>query len=381
MIEINNDEKELYQRMQAAKLLLKHCHDKNEKIALCNYIANIYEAIKSISDKKLCIKKRDVFGSNKYYKKFNRHLIQLENEMLDSFMENKNFHLKYMSDLSIGVEKSFLTDIDYNVGHYTELSMDDFSDIFYQFMKSINLDDFLEEYLKNSNIYSYGISSNTMGSTLYNPVNGNVDIMIGDFIPDVHALFTLAHEMGHAYDISLFDEDIKKYNRYFYQSFNGEVYSKLFERLFLDFMINNNILKEEAQDKLLDLEDDNHNYLLTCYILSLLDNKYIYDASYMDLSNEDIKKEVGQYFNNDIVDFLDEICYLDLQEDFTYGYGDIISMFLKDSIEQDGFGNELVNQFLEKRSNLFNDEFFNTNGLSPECYLDLYQKELKLLKK
>jgi hypothetical protein len=146
-------------------------------------------------------------------------------------------------------------------------------------------------------------------------------------------------------------------------------------------MINKDILKEEAQDKLIDLEDDNHNYLLSCYILSLLDDEYIKDAVYQNLDNEDYMKIINTYFSENILEFLEEISGLDIQEEFTYGYGDIISMFLKDSITKNGFSNDLINEFLRTRSGLFNKDFFIENDLGPENYLDLYKKELKLLKK
>lgn len=383
MIQINDDDKILYRRLQEAKILFKHCNNPNEKIALSNYIANIYNAISQVSEKDLCVKKRDIFGSNKYYKKFSRKLINLEDEMLEHFMNNKAFHIGYMSDVTCGVEKIFPSDEDYKTEIYTELSMDDFNDIFYQFMKSIYLDDFFDKFLKNNNIYCYNMDSdsNTLGSALYNPINKDIDILIGDFIPDMHALFTLSHEMGHAYDISLFDKDVADYNRYFYQSFNGEVFSKLFERLFLNFVIKNNILKDEAHDQLLDLEDNNHDYLLACYILSLLDNNYIEDANYLDLDSEDYQDIIGKYFNENISEYLDKITCFDLQEDFTYCYGDIISMFLKDSIDKYGFNNDLIKEFLNTRDEMFDEEFFMQNGLSSSSYLDLYEKELKLLKK
>jgi len=72
---------------------------------------------------------------------------------------------------------------------------------------------------------------------------------------------------------------------------------------------------------------------------------------------------------------------IDLQESFTYAYGDIISMFLKDSIDKYGFSNDLVFEFMKERRNLFREGFFRENGMGPDNYLDLYKKELKLLKK
>ncbi len=382
-MEVTNKTKGLYRRLQAANNLLKTTNNPNDKIALCNYIGNIYDAISSVGDKKIIVKKKDIFGSNKYHKKFHRKLVKLEDIMLEKFIQDKEFHSSYMGEVCFGVEQLHDDDPEYNVDLYQELSKSDFDDIFFQFMKSINLDGFLEDYLKKSNIYSYKLSddNHTLGMTLYNPVNRDVDVLIGDFILDIQALFTLAHEFGHVYDMSLFEGNTEEYNRYFYQSFYGEVVSKLFERLFLSYMINNNILKEEAQDKLMEVDDNNHDYLLTSYILSLLDEDLIRDSAYSYLSEEELIEVVNKYFNNNISEFVSELDYVDLQEDFTYAYGDIVSMFIKDSIDKYGFSNELIDEFLKVRSNLFDEEFFREFGMGPDNYLDLYKKELKLLKK
>jgi len=383
MLEIKDQSDSLYRRLQEAKMLFKNSSDKHEKVALANYIGNLYDAIGSVSDKKLIVKKKNVFGSKKYYDKFHRHLITLEDEMLEKFIKDKEFHSSYMGEVTFGLEQLYPDEIEYNVEKYKELSSDDFSDIFFQFMKSIYLDDFLEDYLKKANVYGYNMSndSHTLGMTLYNPINKDTDVFVGDFIPDMQALFTLAHEFGHVYDMSLFEDGVKAYNRYFYQSFYGEVFSKLFERLFLSYMIKNRILKEEAQDKLMETQDNNHDYLLSSYILSLLDDEYIIDSEYANLSKEELCGLITKYFNNNISEFVDELDYIDLQESFTYAYGDIISMFLKDSIDKYGFSNDLVFEFMKERRNLFREGFFRENGMGPDNYLDLYKKELKLLKK
>ena len=72
---------------------------------------------------------------------------------------------------------------------------------------------------------------------------------------------------------------------------------------------------------------------------------------------------------------------MDLQEDYTYAFGDIVSMFLLDSINKYGFSNDLVNEFINERDKMFRKDFLEDNGLSSNNYMELYKKELKLLKK
>ena len=56
-------------------------------------------------------------------------------------------------------------------------------------------------------------------------------------------------------------------------------------------------------------------------------------------------------------------------------------MFLFDSINKYGFNNDLINKFIDERDKMFRKEFIEENGLSSDNYIELYKKELKLLRK
>ena len=383
MIEISKNSKGLYRRIQIAKEELKHTKNLDEKIALYNYLGNIYDAISITDDKKLCLSYNDIYGSYKFYKKFIKKLDMFEEQVIDNFILNKEFISGYISKIAIGIEKTNLCDISCNIGTYQELSMGDYNDVFFQFMQSIKLEEFYEKFLKNSNIYNYKLNekSEALGFTIYDPLNRNVDIFIGDFFPDILSLFTLAHEMGHVYDLNYFNKDIKSFNSYFYQSFYGEVCSKLFERLFINFMIDNNILIEDAKEKLLDTESDNHNIIVACYMLSLLDDYYLKESNYLCLDNDDFYDLIKNKFKPEIKEVIDTFKDIDLVENFTYAFGDIISMFLFDSINKYGFSNELIDEFVKERDKMFSREFIEDNGMSADNYMELYKKELKLIKK
>ena len=146
-------------------------------------------------------------------------------------------------------------------------------------------------------------------------------------------------------------------------------------------MINNNILKDEAKEKMLDSLYDNYNYLLSCKILSVLDDSFLKKLNCSVIDVDSFYNLIKRYFDPLIKDFVLEINYMDLQEDYTYAFGDIVSMFLLDSINKYGFSNELIDQFVNERDKLFRKEFFEDNGLSSDNYMELYKKELKLLRK
>ena len=124
-------------------------------------------------------------------------------------------------------------------------------------------------------------------------------------------------------------------------------------------------------------------YLLGAYILSLLDEEYISNASYALLDKEEIARMVKSHFTSAaaVEDYISSTTYFDLGEDFTYSYGDIISMFLHESIKDSGFDNEFFNAFLIYRCNMFDRGFFNKWEMTPDRYVELHEKELQLLKK
>ena len=382
MIELCNDSKILYKRILNAKELLKNTNNYNEKIALYNYIENVYKYISIVDKKELCKSKNDIYGGFKSFRKYVNKVISFDDEMVDNYILNKDYISNYFKKIVYGLDTFTPDIINYNNKTFQELNNSDFNDILYQFMSSINLDSFFDKYFKNNKIYKYGLDKEeSFGAVLYNPINKDTNILIGDFNYDLYSLFSVVHEFGHVYDLTFFNKDVNSYNNYFYKSFYGEVCSKLFERLFFNFMINNNILKDEAKVLLFETEDDNYFYIFKCYITSLLNDDLIISDQYIDLSSDEIYNETKKYFDYKVISYLDGKEPFNLQYDYTYAYGDIISMFLFDSINRYGFNNDLINEFIDERDKLFRKEFFEGNGLSSDNYIELYKKELKLLKK
>lgn len=56
-------------------------------------------------------------------------------------------------------------------------------------------------------------------------------------------------------------------------------------------------------------------------------------------------------------------------------------MFLCEEIEKNGFSLEILKDFMKNRFRLFDEKYFLESGYSPYKYAQLYNKEIKLLKK
>ena len=250
-MEIKQDVVELYDRVLSAKAMLKHAKSAEERIALGNYLGNLYEAIKGVGGEDLYPTIKDVFGSDKNLKKFNKKRDILEDRLLRNFLDNKKYHKKLigsiLEEITGPLDKYSVT----NFSKEEILSKGEFEDIFNTFLSELKLENEFYKYLKDIGIYPCEENEhNYRGYIIYNPTDTKSDIFITNFNYDVQSLFTLAHEVGHAYDFLQFDKDYDAYNKYFYQSFYGETVSKLFERLILNYLIKNNILLGESKESL-----------------------------------------------------------------------------------------------------------------------------------
>lgn len=379
------DTKKLYEEVTRGYNQLKSAKNSEERMALANYIGNLYIAISSVQDSDVFIKEKTIFGSHKNYQKFVKKLDIYEVKMLENLVSQQDFHREYLRDIIMGVEDNFSRLKEEEMSKTTIISKEECYAIFHDFMKSINQDNMFDKFYKEGRIYSSKVDekNGSLGNTEYNPISGETNIFIRNFKYDVHSMFTLAHEFGHVYDLSRFNESVENFNKYFYQSFYGEVFSRLFERLFVQYLIKNNILLNESKDMLFEMELINHGYALGSYILSLLDSQYLLSGSYQYFSKDKIFDLVQDKFidTNYIKEFIKGSTYFDVMEDFRYAYGDIVSMFLKVQIDNYGFDNDLIDEFFEIRSGLFDSDFIDRNNFNANRYKVLHRKESKMTKK
>lgn len=380
-----NDTKELRKKIEDLARIMKSTKNMAQRIAISNYIENVEDAIACVEEVDLGLPDKTIYGSLKNRRKYFKKLDVYQDQFITNFIINKDFHNSFMGEVLSGVEENFLDVEETDVCPTTELSDTDYYDIFFQFMKSINLEELFDKYIKEKKIYStsLGFCEGNLGFTLFNPITNDSDIFIKEFEYNIHSMFTLAHEFGHVYDLSKFETDVSKYNDYFYKSFFGEVISKTFEKLFLDYMISNKILVDETKDKLFEWNIINHDYVLGCYMLSLLPDKYIANESYTKLTKDKFIDLVKSYFISEdtVRDYVYGSVSFNIYDDYAYAYGDILSMFIKESIVDCGFNNDMLEDFFRSRCELFNEEFLRRWGMGPENYVKLHDKQLQYLKK
>ena len=373
------DIKELQRKVYNAKKIYNNATEE-DKIGLAFYIDSAYRNIANVREIDINIKNKKIFNSRKEQTLFFDKILELENNLIENFIKYQDFHLDYFESTiqsSIELDKMYDEERKYN-----KLTEKEFHKIFIEFLESLGLSNLYERYLKDNKIHDVKINEEEYsGATLYNPLTKDMDIFINNFSYDIRTMFILAHEFGHVYDLERFDGNSCDYEKYMYESLYGETISKLFERLFLHYLINNNIYKEDAQKKLIELELINIDYMKSSLMLCLIDEDYLEDDYY----KQDNRKEIVE---NCLYDFYDEIPIfeylvgirnLDIKNDLTYSYGNILSLTLNNIFENNN--KKLLDEFMSIRTSKFNPKFINKHKITPERYNKEYKKELELLKK
>lgn len=376
--------KDLLEKLEVTKKQLKNAKTREEQMAISNYIYLLDDSIARISPDYKPIDKI-AFLSDKDNEALDRKYYAHSKKMMINYLENKEFHKKFFEIIYKKTSHARKKIEEDEYSGITDLSENDYYNLFFDFMNKIGQSKTFDRFVKNKRIYTTdnGMDSCDLGYTLFNPITKDSDIFIDDFDYNVFTMFTLAHEFGHVYDLNHFDESISVWNTYFYQSLNGEVVSKTFERLFVDYLLDNNILVPEAKDMLFDMCNWNIEYVLTSYIISLIPDIYIADGSYLKLSPTKIYKLVERYFNkkNNVRKFINKCSNIDIKDTYQYAYGDIISLILTERIRQDDYNLDALDEFFEHRYKPFSIEMLNKLRVNPTSYVKLYKKDIELLKK
>ena len=381
-----DNKKQLYKKIKETFLLLNNSNNIDERVILTNYINSLYDSM-SINEKN----RVDVYKNEEEYNKIIERVFHYNRQMLINFIITKEFHHQFLDEVLTGVEKEYQVIDKDNIEKDIEFGEKDFYYIFRSFMKSIKIEDLFDQIIKENRIHKSPIQKEGWnqykidnGYFLFNPLNKDYDIFINNFSYNIKSMFTLAHEIGHLYDLYNLNTDANKYNEYYFQSFYGEVYSELFERLCMNYMLSNNIEEEVVISQSLNFEHDNFANLSLAYILSCLDNEFLLeDDYYTSRKKKKVASKVAKNFTNKKVvkNFIEIYDPMIIPSKYNYAYGNIISMILKELVLSDGLNNELVKTFRESRNEVFNTKLLDKMNITSEKYLNLYQKELKLIKK
>lgn len=382
-MEFGEDIDSLVERLANATIQLKKAKSADERLALGNYIYALYEILEAIIYIPLDYTEKDVFGSHKNCQKFIKKTDIYHDRIINNFFENRDYNRKLFGNIIN--ELSYIVDgfMDNQYScMYNSISKGEFFDVFESFLKSLNLDKDFNKFIKNVGVYAYDTGNKSAaGFLLFNPIDKTSDVFIGDAGYDSRTIVYLAHEFGHVYDFSKFDGNPIEYNNYLHRSLFIEVSSVLFERLMIEYLINNDVLVKDTKDLLVDRKITYYLTLIASYIDSLLDYEILRNGKQNKYSSEYIYSLISKHVDRDIRDIIDGIGDLDVKRNCIYTYGDIISMIIKEKVDKFGFDKDMLLELFEHRDEIFSPEFLDKYNVNAGSYVKGYQKELKLLEK
>ena len=129
---INTNAQELYEKLTNARNRLKTLSEKEERIALINYIENLYSALMDMNEKPEEL--NTFLGLGKSYHSFCKDVLQYEKRYLKHFIKMKSFHQDYLDYILEIIENNLpKPSFDKIQDHY--FSRSDFWDIFFSFLK------------------------------------------------------------------------------------------------------------------------------------------------------------------------------------------------------------------------------------------------------
>ena len=381
---IENNPKSLMEKLYRCIKSLGSITSVEEIVAVNNYIFNLYDVIESMGGVNCRYDNTTIYSSIKSPRNYRKKLDIYEKSLLEDYVRNQDFHKEFIDGIYSYVEEiidSIYTGMEIEP---TVLSHKDFEEVFYDFLREYHLEEFFKDFYKKpvyNNIYSIG--DNLQGFSIFNPEIKDCDVFVNNFDYTLRSLFALVHESGHVYDLLNFDGDMRSFNIYFYTTFYNEVVSKLFEKLFIHYLIDKNILPKESANLLECNIIDNYDFLVGSYVFSLFDDETILSRKFKNMSPEQVFNLIGKKFSDeeDISDFLSYFDVSNFYEPFNYAYGDAISMFLTDVVREDGFNNEIFKEFMSLRGKPFDASFFDKYGFTFSEYNKLLEKQYKLAKK
>lgn len=304
---------------------------------------------------------------------------RLHKKNINNFIENKDMH----GFFSGKILDLYNEDFKYFTPKKLSLNEENMAEIICEFLdEEFNQADKFIELAKNGCIFKAGINPDTdsvvetAGYTIYNYVTKNSTVVVSNDpkIWDVNMMRILVHEFGHVSDN--FDRNNVSRNRnsqYYWLSSYAEVYSMLYEKLFFDYLIKNNIYKENALTGLKRFYIDIYDNFNSVEYLSSLDDNLLVNERYKQKNNLadqiQIDENGNPYISSAVLD--------NFNETKLYSYGGILaSYFAKlkhDDIEK--FKKNFVN-FKQKRFGLFDFNIFEEIGTNVDEIIKIYNEGL-----
>lgn len=375
MLFFNENYDDIYNQIKYIEQHFLDCHNPNTSaIYLDAYqnMASFYSALTGINP---CNKS---VNRNKYVANTgNQQLNKIFKKRLNNFIKNKQNHFDMMSSsffeianyIDLFFLSSYYDEIKYkNVAHFGK---DEGLDILFSFfdeccpfMKKLFL-----EYYENNQFYLLPDTmdfSNYEGATLYNPIENISAVFLKKEFNSIRFLSAIVHELAHVYDFCDYSSHSSSTNSQLY-SINSsfcEVLSYYYQSKFYEYLLKNNLYKDEVLKELLGDINDLVSTMDDFLLLSCIDDDIIRNFK-NHMPKDEMIKEV--YMNSKELDLEFDFSniadsYLEMVDFFStesYSYGPLFGISMIDYPD-------IYDKFLMIRGSLFDNSNLQSIDITPD---------------
>ena len=339
-------------------------------------LESFYEMLLEVSGRRDPEAEDLLIKNNKYREIRLKERKFLHKKSINNFIEHKDFHRSFSGKVIDVYDKDF----NYYVNKSLYLREEQLCEIICDFLNDeFNQADKFIDLVNRGHVYKSNIVEDvpdtlpTAGYTMFNYFTKQSFIVVSEDkgIRDLEMLRVLAHEFGHVIDNlnkdSFTSGEMASYN---FLSGYSEVWALMYEKLFLDYMIRNNIFKGNASyvNKLRYLDIyDNFNSLE--YLSSLEDHLLVNERYKRD---ENIVEQISFYDLSISKAVIDDFSDVNL-----YSYGGLLAYYFAYLKRNDiSEFNRQFEIFKIKRAGMFNPKIFEDLGTTPDEVLKIYEKGL-----
>ena len=110
-------EEQIQEKINQTLVLIKEEKNNDVRLALYNYIGNLYSALSTIKGRKVYPRKDKIFGCRENYKRFMKKTDFLFDIYDDCFIKYKDFHCDYFKDILLSTEELFVEMVNENIDY------------------------------------------------------------------------------------------------------------------------------------------------------------------------------------------------------------------------------------------------------------------------
>lgn len=377
MVNLNYNYDEIGRQLQQLRKRLDCCvlpFHYYELISNMMVLADLYHLSKNeLFDGDLGIKNDMAIWS-----KYNQ---RRKNRIKHDFLKNRDYHnavfmANFFPASEYYAEQALIFNRNEENSYFDSIEASEIRNILYSFFEEEFSEgkEILEELVKNNRIFGYSgevyDTVSSRGFMYFNSILGLGNVFLRDDVNSIAALSTLVHELGHVYDFLTLECSTK--DRIFYsKGYFSEVMSSYYQQRLINFLIDNNIHKDEAITEEIENLSGLFFNLDSSLLLSLLS-----DCDYSLVIDEECTKEqlIGMVEESYADEFtfegsFDE-CSISGFKELGYSYGILIAEMISDGlIKRD--------DFLKIRNKKFSPKSLEGIGFDPDSSQKVLTKRIE----